>query len=97
VNAGTTIWSYHPVTAATAAVWTQVGIGLWLLAAPRGDWSRLAGLASVGWGLNVWVFGEAFGGVFAPERPLLGTGLRPVRFREPLQPRPVPVPTTARP
>jgi hypothetical protein len=47
VNAGTTIWSYHPVTAAAAAVWTQVGIGLWLLAAPRGDWSRLAGLASV--------------------------------------------------
>ena len=66
VNAGTTIWSYHPVTAAAAAVWAQIGIGLWLLAAPRGDWSRLAGLASAGWGLVVWVFGETFGGVFAP-------------------------------
>jgi cytochrome oxidase Cu insertion factor (SCO1/SenC/PrrC family) len=37
-----------------------------MLAAPRGGWSRLAGLAGVGWGLVVWVFGESFGGVFAP-------------------------------
>ena len=28
--------------------------------------SRLAGLASACWGLVVWVFGEAFGGIFAP-------------------------------
>ena len=42
-----TIWSNHPVTAAAAAVWIQVGIGVWLLVAPRGKWSRLAGLASV--------------------------------------------------
>jgi cytochrome oxidase Cu insertion factor (SCO1/SenC/PrrC family) len=60
------VWSYHPVAAASAAVWIQLGIGIWLLAAPRGRWSRLAGLASVLWGLNVWVFGEAFGGIFAP-------------------------------
>ena len=65
-NAGATIWSYHPIAAAAAAVWIQIGIGLWLLAAPRGDWSRLGGVASVGWGLIVWVFGEAFGGIFAP-------------------------------
>ena len=66
VNAGTNIWDYHPVTAAAAAVWAQVGIGLWMLAAARGNWSRLAGVAGVGWGLVVWVFGEAFGGIFAP-------------------------------
>ena len=66
VNAGTTVWSYHPVVAAAGAVWAQIGLGVWLLAAPRGDWSRLAGLVSCGWGLVVWVFGEAFGGVFAP-------------------------------
>ena len=65
-NALVTVWSYHPVTAAAAAVWIQVGIGVWLLAAPRGNWSRLGGVASVLWGLNVWVFGEAFGGIFAP-------------------------------
>ena len=52
--------------AGAAAVWIQVGIGIWMLAAPRGSWSRLAGLAGVGWGLLVWVFGESFGGVFAP-------------------------------
>ncbi|HSZ37195.1 MAG TPA: SCO family protein [Acidimicrobiales bacterium] len=66
VNSGVTIWSNHPVEAAAAAVWIQLGIGIWLLVAPRGRWSRLAGLASVGWGLVVWVFGEAFGGIFAP-------------------------------
>jgi cytochrome oxidase Cu insertion factor (SCO1/SenC/PrrC family) len=66
VRSGTNIWTYHPVSAAAAAVWIQVGIGLWLLAAPRGNWSRLGGLASVGWGALVWIFGESFGGIFAP-------------------------------
>jgi len=66
VNWSGTTWSYHPVQASAAAVWIQVGIGIWMLAAARGRWSRLAGLASVGWGLVVWVFGEAFGGILAP-------------------------------
>jgi len=66
VNWAGTAWSYHPVQAAAAAVWIQLGIGIWLVAAPRGWPSRLAGLASAGWGLLVWVFGEAFGGIFAP-------------------------------
>lgn len=66
VNFGGTIWSNHPITAPASAVWIQVGIGLWLLVAPHGWWSRVGGLVSVGWGLIVWVLGEAFGGVFAP-------------------------------
>jgi cytochrome oxidase Cu insertion factor (SCO1/SenC/PrrC family) len=66
VNAGITIWSYHPVAAAASVVWIQIGLGLWLLAAPRGYWSRLGGLATAGWGCVVWIFGESFGGVFAP-------------------------------
>jgi cytochrome oxidase Cu insertion factor (SCO1/SenC/PrrC family) len=66
VNAGTGVWSYHPVSAAAAAVWIQVGVGLWLLVAPRGNWSRLGGVASAGWAVVVWIFGEAFGGIFAP-------------------------------
>ena len=66
VNVGTTIWSDHPVEAAAAAVWVQVGIGLALLVAPRGWWSRAAGAVSLGWALVVWMFGEAFGGIFAP-------------------------------
>jgi hypothetical protein len=65
-NAMATLWSYHPILLPASAVWIQIGIGIWLLAAPRGTWSRLAGGASVGWGLVVWVFGEAFGQVFAP-------------------------------
>ena len=66
VNFAARGWAYHPVSAAAAAVWIQVGIGIWLLTAARGPWSRLGGLASVGWGLLVWGFGEAFGGLFAP-------------------------------
>jgi cytochrome oxidase Cu insertion factor (SCO1/SenC/PrrC family) len=66
VNWAGTNWSYHPMQAGAAAVWIQIGIGIWLVAAPVGRWSRLAGLVSVGWGLVVWVFGESFGGVFAP-------------------------------
>jgi cytochrome oxidase Cu insertion factor (SCO1/SenC/PrrC family) len=66
VNWAGTNWSYHPIQAGAAAVWIQIGIGLWLLAAPRGASSRLAGVASVGWGLIVWGFGESFGGIFAP-------------------------------
>src|SRR5689334_2898693 len=66
VNWGGTIWSYHPVEAAAASVWIQVGIGAWLIAAGGSAWSRLPGAASVAWGLIVWVFGESFGGIFAP-------------------------------
>ena len=66
VNWAGTSWSYHPIQAASAAVWIQVGIGIWLLLARHGWLSRLAGLVSVGWGLVVWAFGESFGGIFAP-------------------------------
>jgi cytochrome oxidase Cu insertion factor (SCO1/SenC/PrrC family) len=66
VDSGLNIWTLHPVQAAAATVWIQVGLGLWLLVAPRGLWSRFGGLAGVGWGLVVWAFGEAFGGIFAP-------------------------------
>jgi cytochrome oxidase Cu insertion factor (SCO1/SenC/PrrC family) len=66
VNWGGTTWTYHPIQIAAGAVWIQVGIGLWLLFARQGPWARLGALASVGWGLLVWVFGESFGGIFAP-------------------------------
>ena len=66
VNWGGTVWSYHPIEAGAASVWIQVGIGAWLIAASSGPWSRLAGAASVAWGLVVWVFAESFGGIFAP-------------------------------
>src|SRR6202042_708513 len=39
--AGTT-WSYHPIQAGAAAVWIQVGIGAWLVAAGGGRAARLA-------------------------------------------------------
>jgi hypothetical protein len=71
VNWAGTNWSYHPMQAGAAAVWIQVGIGVWMLVAARGPLSRLAGLAGVGWGLVVRVFGESFGGIFAPGLTLL--------------------------
>ena len=66
VDWGTASWTFHPVQAAAAAVWIQLGIGVWMLAVRRGRWSQAAALAGVAWGLVVWVFGEAFGNVFAP-------------------------------
>ena len=66
VNVMATTWSYHPIAVPAATVWIQVGIGTWLLVAPLGRWSRLGGLASIAWGLAVWIFGEAFGGILAP-------------------------------
>ncbi|HEY5025486.1 MAG TPA: SCO family protein [Acidimicrobiales bacterium] len=74
VDFGVRIWSDHPVQAAASTVWLQVGIGAMLLLAPRGRWSRLAGLMAVGWGLMVWVFGESFGGILGQGASwLLGT------------------------
>jgi cytochrome oxidase Cu insertion factor (SCO1/SenC/PrrC family) len=66
VSFGTDVWVRHPVSAAASVVWIQIGVGLLLLLAPRGRASRLAGAVSIGWGLVVWVFGEAFGGVLSP-------------------------------
>jgi cytochrome oxidase Cu insertion factor (SCO1/SenC/PrrC family) len=66
VNWAGTTWSYHPIQAAAGVVWIQVGIGVWLLVAARGRMSRLAGAASAGWAIVIWVFGESFGGIFAP-------------------------------
>jgi hypothetical protein len=66
VSWGATAWSQHPAQAAAAAVWVEAVLGIWMLAAQRGALSRLAGLAGAGWGLVVWVFGDAFGGILAP-------------------------------
>jgi cytochrome oxidase Cu insertion factor (SCO1/SenC/PrrC family) len=66
VNYGVNLWDYHPIAAAASSVWIQVGIGAWLIFARRGWSVRVAALASVAWGLIVWAFGEAFGGIFAP-------------------------------
>jgi cytochrome oxidase Cu insertion factor (SCO1/SenC/PrrC family) len=71
VNWAASGWSYHPIQAGAAAVWIQVGIGAWLLLAPAGPISRLAGLAGAGWGLVVWIFGESFGSIFAPGSSIL--------------------------
>ena len=70
MNTGGTVSSYHPVQAAAAAVWIQAGLGLWMIVTEEGWWSRLA-LVGVAWGLVVWVFGESFGGIFAPGLSLL--------------------------
>ena len=36
VDWGAVTWSYHPIQAGAAAVWIQVGIGIWLMAAAAG-------------------------------------------------------------
>jgi cytochrome oxidase Cu insertion factor (SCO1/SenC/PrrC family) len=66
INAAVTIWTNHPITTPVSAVWIQIGIGAWILFAPRGYWLRVGGLVSAGWGIVVWIFAESFGGIFAP-------------------------------
>ena len=66
VHWGLHVWENHPVQAAVAAVWIQLGLGLWLLLVVRGRWSRIGGAVSVGWALCVWVFGESMGSTLAP-------------------------------
>jgi len=66
VSFGLALWVRHPVTAASSVVWIQVGVGLLLLLAPPFSLSRLAGAVSAGWGVVVWVFGEAFGSSLSP-------------------------------
>ena len=66
VNWAGTTWSYHPMQAGAAAVWIQVGIGVWMLASPAARCPASPGWPASGWGLVVWVFGESFGGIFAP-------------------------------
>ena len=50
VNWAGTSWSFHPIQAGAAAVWIQVGIGAWLIVAPAGWLSTLAGLGQRGLG-----------------------------------------------
>ncbi len=64
VTSGVDAWLRHPITAAVATVWIQVGIGCWLLIARRGRWSQAAGVAAAAWGLGVWIFGNSLGGLF---------------------------------
>ena len=66
VSIGTDAWLRHPIIAATATVWLQLGLGLWLLASKDGWWSRAAGWASAGWALCVWALGNGLGGFFVP-------------------------------
>lgn len=71
VNFGAQTWSGSPADVAAGAVWIQLGIGVWLVSVSSPRWSGIAGLVSLGWGLVVWVFGEAFGGVLSPDASVL--------------------------
>lgn len=66
VTSGALIWNNHPIQASVSVVWIELGLGIWLLIAPRGRWLQAGAVASVGWALVVWSFGEGFGGIFAP-------------------------------
>ena len=70
VDAAASIWDRQPIVVATAVIWIQVGLGLWLLLARRGRASQLAGAASALWSLVVWVV-SGFGAVFASGASLI--------------------------
>lgn len=62
----TAAWLRHPVIGASAVIWLQVGLGIWMLAVPSGRASQVVGGISAAWGLGIWVLGNALGGLFAP-------------------------------
>jgi len=63
INWGAVVWQHHPLDAASAVVWLEIGLGAWLLMSSRGRLSRAAGAASAFWAVVVWAFGEGFGGL----------------------------------
>jgi cytochrome oxidase Cu insertion factor (SCO1/SenC/PrrC family) len=70
VDGAASIWDRQPIVLATAVIWVQIGIGVWLLVARRGRLSQLGGVASVIWALIIWVV-SGFGGIFAPGASLV--------------------------
>ena len=64
VSLASNAWLRHPVLGASAVVWLELGLGVWLLVARDGWWSRAAGWASAAWGAVVWVIGNGLGGMF---------------------------------
>jgi len=71
VGAGIGIWNRHPVPMAAATAWIQLGIGVLLIVASSHRWSAIAGLVAGGWGLGIWLFGNAAGGILAPAASFL--------------------------
>ncbi|MGH7643927.1 MAG: SCO family protein [Candidatus Dormibacteria bacterium] len=59
-------WQAHPLDLAVATVLVQVGIGAAILAGGDSKLGRVGLWASIGWGLFVWVGGEALGGILVP-------------------------------
>lgn len=65
-------WSRHPVEWDLAFILIQVGVGIAIVLG-TGPLGRIGLVASIGWGLIVFVFGEAFGGFFYSAGALNGT------------------------
>ena len=65
------LWRAHPVHLTVATALIQVGIGVAVLAGGSSRLGRLGLWASVGWGILVWIGGEALGGLLAPGASLL--------------------------
>ena len=73
LNLGLRLWAAHPVLANVTAAYTQIAIGMLILFGGDGRLRRVALLASLVWGLVVWIFGEAMGGIFVGGTWLAGT------------------------
>jgi cytochrome oxidase Cu insertion factor (SCO1/SenC/PrrC family) len=56
-------WQAHPLDLAVATVLIQVGIGVMILAGGDSNLGKFGLWLSIGWGLFVWVGGEAMGGM----------------------------------
>ncbi len=64
IKLGIRLWAWNPVAWNEVAVWVQITIGLMILLGGLSVWRRRALWMSLGWGLIVWIVGEAMGSLF---------------------------------
>jgi cytochrome oxidase Cu insertion factor (SCO1/SenC/PrrC family) len=68
---GIDLWGTHTVATDAFTVFVQVAIGLGMLLGGESALGRAALVASIAWGLVVWLLGEGLGGVFGHGATLL--------------------------
>ncbi len=66
-------WDLHPIVSDVVAAWLQISLGALILFGSQGRLRKLGLLASIVWGVVVWIFGEALGGLLAAPSWLIGS------------------------
>ncbi len=66
-------WNLYPIFSDVAAAWLQISIGALILFGGQDRLKKLGLWTSIAWGIIVWIFGEALGGLLAAPSWLVGS------------------------